>query len=106
MPMINQKNKMPTKEEKERRKGITAELAKKENEEFLASLPVPEQVMHELFDYLDEKLMPEKCNHDYPLTIAYLESKGLEKDEFIIWARENGGYCDCEILWNIPDRLE
>jgi len=44
---------MPSKAEKERRKKIHRELARKEQEEFIKNLPIEKEVSLELFDFLD-----------------------------------------------------
>ena len=97
---------MPSKEEKERRKQIHRELAKKEQEVFIKSLPIDEILILELFDYLDLQLGDRECNHDYSMTNDFLKSKGINNGKIFDWFQEHGGYCDCEILNNIEERFE
>jgi len=97
---------MPTKEEKARRKAIHRELAERERQEFLQSLPVDPEIIIELFDHLDLELGAHGCDHNYSITKAFLASKQIQNDEIFEWFREHGGYCDCEILYNIEDRFE
>jgi len=47
-----------------------------------------------------------ECNHNYQLTKEFLKSKNIENDKIFDWFREQGGYCDCEILFNIEERFE
>ena len=97
---------MPSKEEKARRKAIQWELAEKERQEFLKSLPVDPEIIVELFNYLDKELEAQGCEHDYSITKAFLASKQIQNEGIFEWFRENGGYCDCEILFNIEDRFD
>jgi len=57
-------------------------------------------------DYLDEKLEKIECDHSNKLTTDYLKSKNVDMYKILDWLRENGGYCDCEILYNIEDVIE
>jgi len=97
---------MPSKEEKARRKAIHMELAEKERIEFLKTLPVAPEIIVELFDHLDLELEAKGCGHDYSITKAFLASKQIQNDGIFEWFRENGGYCDCEILYNIEDAFD
>ncbi|MCW0481090.1 DUF2695 domain-containing protein [Gaoshiqia sediminis] len=97
---------MPTKAEKERRKKLHRELAQKEQEEFFNNLPTDKDVILELFDFLDSELGERDCNHDYQLTEEFLKSKNIVNEKIFDWFREQGGYCDCEILFNIEERFE
>jgi len=97
---------MPSKDEKERRKQIHRELAKKEQEDFIKSLPIDQTLFLELFDYLDLQLGRQGCNHDYSITNDFLKSKGINIGKVFDWFQEHGGYCDCEILNNIEEMFE
>ncbi len=97
---------MLSKEEKARRKAIQRELVEKERQEFLKTLPVAPEIIIELFDHLDKELEANGCEHDYSITKAFLASKKYNGDQIFEWFRENGGYCDCEILYNIEDRFD
>lgn len=97
---------MPSKAEKERRKKLHREIAKREEEKFFNSLPLDKSNILELFDFLDVELKERGCNHNYQLTNEFLKSKGLGNESVFEWFREQSGYCDCEILFNIEERFE
>lgn len=97
---------MPSKAEKERRKKLHREIAQKEHEKFLSSLPLDKSYILELFDFLDLELGKRGCNHNFELMTEFLKLKGLDKENVFEWFREQGGYCDCEILFNIEDRFD
>ena len=65
---------MPSKQEKERRRQIQLELAKKDKESFLSNMPISEGLLSELFDYLDEEVGATGCQHNYELTAKFLKS--------------------------------
>jgi len=81
-------------------------MGMKLQEEFIKNLPIEKEVFLELFDFLDFKLGEMECNHNYQLTKEFLKSKNIENDKIFDWFREQGGYCDCEILFNIEERFE
>lgn len=75
-----------------------------ENQKLLASIPMPKEALGELFDHLDCALA-EGCDHSLRLTMAFLESKKLEVQRVVIWLRDHGGHCDCEVLANVEDEF-
>lgn len=97
---------MPSKAEKERRKKLHREIAKKEQEKFFKSLPLDKSYILDLFDFLNVELEERGCNHNFQIASEFLKSKGLDKESVFEWFREQGGYCDCEILFNIEERFE
>ena len=60
---------------------------------FEESLPIDRELFFQLFDYLDERLEKRGCNHDFSLKVL----------EFL---EENGGYCDCEVIFNVEEKFE
>ncbi len=76
---------------------------KKQKEEFLASLPFPEQKFQELFDYLDEKLENNICKKDFSFTRIFLKNQFIDFDKCIDFFVKHGAYCDCEVLMNIEE---
>lgn len=76
---------------------------KKQDEEFIASLPFSEQIFQDLFDYLDLHLESQPCEHDFKLTDKFLKSRGIDLLKHTDFFIENGGGCDCEVLMNMED---
>lgn len=57
-----------------------------------------------LLDYLDASLESRSCKEDLSLTTDYLRIHAPQIYEHILtWIKQNGGYCDCEVLANIDD---
>lgn len=97
---------MKTSEEKDRQKQLKAELKRKEKENFLNTLPMSTDRFTELFNYLDEQLQQEGCDDTLSLTESYLGEQDIEHERVVSWLRENGGYCDCEVLANVEEKFE
>ena len=83
------------------------ELRRKAAEEFDNSLPMKRELFNKLFDHLDAGLQNEACDHSLALTEQFLAAKEVDNvDEVIAWLGDWGGYCDCEILFNVEEKFE
>lgn len=93
--------------EKERKNQIKQELKQKARDEFEKKLPMPRINFQDLFNYLDEKLSEVECDDTFKITEEFLNNNDI-KDLIKIqnWLKENGGYCDCEVLYNIEEKFE
>jgi hypothetical protein len=69
---------MPDKTEIERRKQITRELRLKARKEFDNSLPTSHDNFKALFDYLDDQLSQNGCDHSFKLSISFLHLLKLD----------------------------
>ena len=93
--------------DKARKKELLKNYKAKEKQNFKDSLPMDEEVFWELFDYLDERLEEQDgCDHSLSLTRSFLETKGVDVDSILDWIVDNGGGCDCEVLYNVEERFE
>ena len=93
--------------DKARKKELLKNFKAKEKQSFQDSLPMDEEVFWELFDYLDEHLEEQDgCDHSLSLTRSFLETKGVDVDSILDWIVDNGGGCDCEVLYNVEERFE
>ncbi|UFH33460.1 DUF2695 domain-containing protein [Chryseobacterium sp. C-71] len=98
---------MPDKTEKESRRQIHRELQEKTKIEFEKSLPISKELFQTLFDFLDEKLEENDCDDSFKLTKQFLETNHIMNNEEIeSWLQENGGFCDCEVLYNLEEKFE
>lgn len=91
------------KAERERRQQLlravrTEELLLAEKE-----LPASKSILESLFDYLDEKLGDAGCDNTVRLTLEFAKLNRLDENRLCAWTEKYGGYCDCEVLANIPD---
>lgn len=85
------------------KKALKKQWKEEQERKFEASLPMSREEFECLFDFLDAR---ETCNHNLEGTIEYLESKGIASEPVIEWLREQGGYCDCEVMVNVAPKIE
>lgn len=91
---------------KAERKRLLKNWKDSEKQKFEDSLPMSREQFRELFDYLDEQLESSGCNNDFTWTTKFLNTHRIPPAPVIAFLKENGGYCDCEALMNVEDRLE
>lgn len=98
---------MPDKTEKARRKQIQRELQEKAQAEFEKTLPISRELFQNLFDFLDEELEGNACNDSLKMTKQFLEFQNIQNiEEVENWLKETGGFCDCEVLYNVEEFFE
>ena len=93
--------------EKSKRKEILKAIKEKELAEFRQNLPMPEDKFIRLFELLDAELHAHGCDHDLKLTEQILSNLDV-KDvlSVLAWLKEQGGYCDCEVMMNVEQKFE
>lgn len=86
--------KLSKEEKKALRKNYTANQEKKK--------VLSKKEASRLFDFLDEKLEQEGCNHTLKYTMEWINSNiDMEKAQSVLEEiEEMGGYCDCEVILN------
>lgn len=77
-----------------------------EKEKFESTLPISREKFKELFDYLDAQLDGNGCNHDWGFTLGFLNNHQIPLEPIVEFLQKNGGYCDCEVLMNVEDKLK
>ncbi|KUG06183.1 DUF2695 domain-containing protein [Solirubrum puertoriconensis] len=97
---------MASKEEQKRRKELLANLKQNQRADKLAKLPTSAENLKALFDYLDEELGGEGCDDTLRLTKLFAESRSIDFAALKQWLTNNGGYCDCEVLANVEEKVE
>jgi hypothetical protein len=85
-----------------------AELKKawkqQERQKLVDSIPMPQQDLRDLLDYLGRE-NPPPCDHTLRETVGFLQKRGLDVNRVVAWLREYGGYCDCEVIFNVDDKF-
>ena len=93
--------------EKERKKELKQQWQQEQQLLFESSLPMSRICFTQLFDDLDDYLEKCGCNHTNERTKEILKSMDVKNiEEVLLWLREYGGYCDCEVLWNVEEHFE
>ena len=91
--------------DKRRKKELLKKIKNDEKSEFRKSLPFSIEIFKELFNYIDTGLESDGCDDTLKYTKKFLENNNLPLKKIIEWLEENGGYCDCEVLANIEDKI-
>jgi hypothetical protein len=89
---------------KQERKARVKKWQAAERTELVASMPMTPQQLNALVDYLDANL--KSCDHTTKLTAIFLHVEKLDKNRVLPWLAEQGGYCDCEVIYNLGDLAE
>ena len=93
---------MTDRNEKERRKKLFKELREKGNQEFEAGLPANRSTFDHLFNHLGIELSESDCDHTFKFTERFLQTWDVTNPGIVVqWLKDNGGYCDCEVLANV-----
>jgi len=97
---------MPSAAEKQRRKELAQGAKAVARNSLKASLPVSIAQLQTLFDYSDNKLTEEGCDHSLRFTRQFAESNQVPYESLKAWLASLGGYCGCEVLANVEERVE
>lgn len=98
------KNRM---DEKQRKKELKNQWRLEQQRKFEESLPMRREQFTQLFDSLNGYLEEKGCNHTNVKTVNILEKMEVKNiKEVIEWLSVYGGYCDCEVLWNVEEYLD
>ncbi|WP_347253611.1 DUF2695 domain-containing protein [Leminorella grimontii] len=93
--------------EKAHQRALKNAWKQQQQEAFEADLPMTRPLFQLLFDYLDREVDTKGCDHSLTLTKRLLAERGVENAEAVIaWLNDNGGYCDCEVLFNVEEKFE
>jgi len=92
--------------DKNERKRKLKELKEAKKAEFEKSLPISRDLFEELFDFLDEQVEENGCDHSVKITTSFLNRHNVLNESILNWLEEHGGYCDCEVLMNVKNTFE
>jgi hypothetical protein len=94
---------MANKEEKKRRQALVEKIAQEKQSQAEAAMPISKPDLKALFDYVDERLEQDGCDHTLKATRSFLAQQNLPQEPILDWLVEEGGGCDCEIIANVED---
>jgi hypothetical protein len=97
---------MKSKEEKLKQQQLKKEFERKQQETFISELPMEVSNFHNLFDALNEYLENEPCDRRLTFTERFLNQHTLPLSDVVLWLNKYGGYCDCEVLFNVEEKFE
>ena len=67
------------------------------------ALVLQTDTVESLRDYVDAHVRSEGCDHTHRFLTQWSASNGLDPGEVADVAENYGGYCDCEVVLNLPD---
>lgn len=91
--------------DKSKRKELQKKYAEEQKKDLIANIPFSPSLFESLFNYLDEVLEEHGCDDTLKYTERFLEDNELPMEKSLNWLRDNGGFCDCEVLANIEDKI-
>src|SRR5690242_3785447 len=105
---------MPERSEKLRRRAIVQALRVTEDAQAQARRPLEKGVLRQLLPYLEGQLLVGsadgdplcRCDHTHAKTRQFLEQRGVWTDSLPQWLAEYGGFCDCEVMYNVFDHWD
>ncbi len=90
----------------EAQKRMKAQWRDQQRTDALAALPLPIPELKAMFNMLDVEFPRQSCDHTRRLTRAWLESRGHDVEKVFAWLDTLGGFCDCEILANVEEKVD
>ncbi|MEQ3634891.1 DUF2695 domain-containing protein [Alcanivorax sp.] len=88
--------------DKDQKKKLKAQYKKNEQDEIRASIPMSVDELKDLLSFLNREPAPE-CDHTLKESIEFIESRKLNPEVVVPWLGEHGGFCDCEVIYNVYD---
>ena len=92
--------------DKSSKKRLKALARDHERKAALAALPLAVTELAAMFDMLNIQLPLEGCDHSRRIAKAWLARRGHDVETVFAWLDTQGGYCDCEILANVEQRVD
>ena len=92
--------------EKQRRRDMRHQWESQQRAAARAKLPLPDDQLRALFDFLLAEFPIQGCDHSLRLTEWWLGTQGLPVEPVVAWLQDNGGFCDCEAAGNAREAWE
>jgi hypothetical protein len=78
----------------------------------IVSQPMSEEAAETLYEKIfvglggGSRPLVEGCDHTLKHAEAWAQENGIELVPFRAWLHDNGGFCDCEVLYNVMPEEE
>lgn len=92
--------------DKETKKRLRDAVRAKERAAAREAFPLPAIELRGLFDWLDQQLGSRRCDRTLRLTRTWIDRRGHDASVIVPWLGDNGGFCDCEVLANVEQRVD
>lgn len=87
------------------KKLLKEKYLKQQQETKLNQMPISVERLVELLEFLERSLTPKGCDHSLHNATSFFKND-RKLDEILLWLRNNGGGCDCEIILNVTNEYE
>ena len=87
------------------KKGKLTAWREQQDRELRDSIPMPCADLRDLFALLDREDAP-TCDHTLRETTLFLQQHNLDIEKIVPWLQSHGGYCDCEVIYNVQDKFQ
>ncbi len=91
---------------KQRKKAMLQQWRSQQRAAARAKLRLADEQMQALFDMLNAALFAQACDHTLRLVQQWADEHAVDFEALAAWCRDNGGYCDCEVLFNCEERWQ
>lgn len=68
-----------------------------------SAFPISNELLESLFSSVEEHLAKNGCDHSLCPTEQWIAENKQPRESLITWLKDNGGYCDCEVVANAQD---
>ena len=79
---------------------MKSEYKQAEQDQIRTSIPIRIDDLKDLFSHVNIHGAPE-CDHTLKESINFLKLRALDVETVVPWLGEHGGYCDCEVIYNV-----
>jgi hypothetical protein len=67
--------------------------------------PLPADELADLFAVLEVVLRRRGCDNTLRNSETWLRGRGHDLTRIVLWLKQHGGYCDCEVLFNVVPKV-
>jgi len=93
--------------DKRRKKELLQQFKQNEVAEARRKMCLAPDQLRDLLGYLDEQMfgLGIPCDHTLARTETWAKQQGIDPNNVLQSVREFGGYCDCEVSYNVKPHL-
>jgi len=88
----------------ERKRELKVQAKAAEKKKLRDSLPLDIPALKDLLSHLSRDTAP-PCDHTLREATEFLESNKIDPGKVVPWLHAHGGYCDCEVIYNVYDAV-
>ncbi len=77
-----------------------------ERQGFIGAMPITIGQAQSLMVELEKGLLATPCDHTLRILHGWGAANGIDQTTMTSWVQTHGGFCDCEVLANVAERIE